>query len=1081
MQPREALQPGTILKLNFQNVVRKLTIESLEGEGGSCLVYKVRSMETDSLMILKEFYPAYEGYAIKREGTVIRVSEPTKKNTGFCRMQNYFRSNYDRMKEFGNNEETQASNCTVKIIPEGFAEDNGTMYILQEWNKGKKFEPMTENYSLQKTIGILHLVADALSQYHALGYLHLDVKPENVYLLDGITDYIKLFDFDTMVSKAELEEIGCPVRSSRDYPAPELARAMEADAYDVDLDETTDFYSLGAILFHKVTGERFGEKIKRISNYPKGKSQWMDLLEDAEGIGGLDPILRRKLAVFFDKTMNAAKLLRYRTGKEICDALKELEKLAESGRYYLKNDICRAGKTFLGREKQLQEIENVLEKPEEKSVVLYGMGGIGKSVLARQYVATREKQDFHIIISDYQTGLKEMIEDIYNTHVFRTNPEHFEMRMATYEEKCRFLKELVSTRNVLLIVDNFNINQSELKSLEEREILKPFLNMGWKMILTSRSRLTGYGQVIEVKPLEELEEMFETYYRRADKKGNKVFTEEERETLKLLLKEIGYHTLTAELLAKTAGRLRKPLKDMLEDIQMGKRDKNCYRADYVRDDLPESNSLNGALNDIFNIFREKDKGYIDEIEIELLRNLSLLSMPITEEKLFEMMGVDKDLYEGKLALLEDKGWLQIEEDWVYDDEIYYRMHPVVEETVYREFNDDITMEKCGRIVEALLNELKEKEVNLFIDAEEIRNKNCVYLTALKKLCNDLQCTSEIKSKLYHMGGIWNSSCQNANEAICFLEKEMNCIGKGVKNERNREWIEADIAWIDKNISLEDKLKIFRSAAQQGYKYAWFYLGYNFYYYEGNEEKAIECLNMAVELGVAEAMYTLGNVEVISDVKREVRISGEWYMQAAKLGHIVSQHNVGGLYKCGDGVEQNEKEAFEWYIKAAKGGLAIAQYAVGDAYRRGEGIEKSVENAFEWYMRAAKNGWNAAQFFLGEIYEYGWGEIIEQDEKEAFEWYMKAAKGGLAIAEYKVGCAYEIGQGIEQNVEVAFEWYIRAAKGSLWLAKYKVAYAYEFGVGVNQNLQKALLWYKDAAEWQYKPAIEALKRLEQAIT
>ena len=54
-------------------------------------------------------------------------------------------------------------------------------------------------------------------------------------------------------------------------------------------------------------------------------------------------------------------------------------------------------------------------------------------------------------------------------------------------------------------------------------------------------------------------------------------------------------------------------------------------------------------------------------------------------------------------------------------------------------------------------------------------------------------------------------------------------------------------------------------------------------------------------------------------------------EAAEQGDISAQYNLGGMYRKGQGVTKDFREALTWYRKAAEQGLADAQYSLGWMY------------------------------------------------------------------------------------------------------------------------------------------------------
>ena len=123
---------------------------------------------------------------------------------------------------------------------------SGADHIVMRWVEAR---PLRELLPVEapRAARIVVQVADALDALHAAGFVHRDVKPGNVLVGPGehayLTDFglAKQLDADAGLT-GEGRWLG-----TVDYAAPEQIRGRATDA-------RSDVYSLGATLFHAVTG-----------------------------------------------------------------------------------------------------------------------------------------------------------------------------------------------------------------------------------------------------------------------------------------------------------------------------------------------------------------------------------------------------------------------------------------------------------------------------------------------------------------------------------------------------------------------------------------------------------------------------------------------------------------------------------------------------------------------------------------------------------------------------------------------------------------------------------------------------------
>ncbi len=109
-----------------------------------------------------------------------------------------------------------------------------------------------EVYRLPKRdrVVLMRTLALALMNVHDAGYIHGDIKPDNVLIIHNErkkTYFLKLIDFDSSYPMSEIPEDMENMRGDIAYWAPEIYRKMRSN--EVKLDYRIDLFALG-VLFH---------------------------------------------------------------------------------------------------------------------------------------------------------------------------------------------------------------------------------------------------------------------------------------------------------------------------------------------------------------------------------------------------------------------------------------------------------------------------------------------------------------------------------------------------------------------------------------------------------------------------------------------------------------------------------------------------------------------------------------------------------------------------------------------------------------------------------------------------------------
>ncbi len=191
------------------------------GDGGMGLVYRARDRETSEILALKLLRPeiARDPAMIERFKNELRLARRiTHKNV--CRIYDFNRAG------------------DVACITMEYVDGESLRAYL---NRAGRMAP-------ERTIDLVRQIAAGLGEAHAQGVVHRDLKPENVMLArDGL---VKLMDFG--IARALSGETAATTRTvigTPEYMAPEQSQGRVVD-------QRTDIYALGLILYECLTGRR---------------------------------------------------------------------------------------------------------------------------------------------------------------------------------------------------------------------------------------------------------------------------------------------------------------------------------------------------------------------------------------------------------------------------------------------------------------------------------------------------------------------------------------------------------------------------------------------------------------------------------------------------------------------------------------------------------------------------------------------------------------------------------------------------------------------------------------------------------
>jgi len=692
---RKTLIDCNILSLVLGETPFYLDAEEPVGRGGTCLVYYALKMDRQGIprkVILKEFYPLlnglYEGELIRNADGSLTVPETVKESEIYQVKEKRFRESYEVFKHFYNE---GISNNYVLQGQEFYEEkEKGTCYLVVDYSESLSlYKYIQTNPGLYDFLGYVHKLAKAAGKLHQMGYVHYDIKPDNVLVFED--GYVKFMDMDSVIKKEDFlqERKDIYLSVSDGYTAPEV---MDYDGSNfserlrfVKRGETADLYSIGAVLYAYLYGqpltlmdEQTGvmDRSKR-NRYLTERIYEKDLEEvirekyeacPRKAVRLIRNLLRVTLTTLSGERIGSAELLAMK--------IEEILPLVKPGKVMLFDNFVPNQEAVFGREQKLEELSCVLLSGREKGggriVCVTGIGGIGKSTLAREY-AFRYEDHYDMIIEVAASSALDVIgriellnwkdEGEYAAHKAEERDGNADFLM----EKKKRIKACMKEQKTLLIVHDYNVSEDPEFGW--------FRELGCHIILTSRNDWCGSGIPCVLLKSEHLapdhqktaaKDIFLHYYcQNARESGDKAWLEElyhsmekEKNGLDRLLSILEYHPLLIKLTAKQMayfpGDELKP-SHVLGDsrlLTLDKRDMVDFQN--ARDDAMAQKNAYGHLKWIYE--GALHWNHLSEQEREALKYMTLIPFEygISCSRFEKWTGLDPVW----LEKLRRKGWIE---------------------------------------------------------------------------------------------------------------------------------------------------------------------------------------------------------------------------------------------------------------------------------------------------------------------------------------------------------------------------------------------------------------------------------------
>jgi tetratricopeptide (TPR) repeat protein len=139
----------------------------------------------------------------------------------------------------------------VRYIAHGVT-PQGNAYLAMEWLDGEDLGDRLNRKPLnvRESVSVVSRAAEGLAFAHSRGLIHRDVKPSNLFLVDGDLRKVKVLDFGIVRARSEstaLTQTGAML-GTPGYMAPEQVRGQK------NIDARADVFALGCVLYRCLTG-----------------------------------------------------------------------------------------------------------------------------------------------------------------------------------------------------------------------------------------------------------------------------------------------------------------------------------------------------------------------------------------------------------------------------------------------------------------------------------------------------------------------------------------------------------------------------------------------------------------------------------------------------------------------------------------------------------------------------------------------------------------------------------------------------------------------------------------------------------
>lgn len=376
-------------------------------------------------------------------------------------------------------------------------------------------------------------------------------------------------------------------------------------------------------------------------------------------------------------------------------------------------------RVFCGREEELSKIKEIFDSG-ERILFLQGIGGIGKTEIAKQY-AKRNKTLYDTIV--YATYNHTIVELVSSQSSFKIDPQFprqvlsdgtQESDISYFLRKLDLIKEITNERT-LIIIDNFDVMDDEY--------FTELTNANYKLLITTRCDYSRLYPTIKIEPLDNIDQLKHVFLENYE--GYMV--DKDDPYLEDLIELVNRHTYTIELIAQHMENSGQTTDEMIDEL---KKQGIVSLTEEVRSSTDKTQI---AYENLLKMFKVFDLNADDKNVLKILSLMPLSGVDVKD--LRNWLGVQALK---SLRSLETRSWVVMSSNGA-------ALHPIIRDVIRHElpireeeatsflnaFNETIKEEKswhfpsgvksyyadiCTEII-SIFNKINEHTLNLYKNVE----------------------------------------------------------------------------------------------------------------------------------------------------------------------------------------------------------------------------------------------------------------------------------------------------------------------------------------------------------------------------